>query len=128
VRIRQQEILAELGVLALQGKSFIDLLNHTARLTVGGMEAEFKYAFSNRNQGHIYVHLVRQDANNALVSVGDDGIGLPPPSFDLSKSKGLGMRIVITLAKQLGADITRTPQVDGNEFVVSVPCEHVSEG
>jgi two-component sensor histidine kinase len=51
-----------------------------------------------------------------------------PPSFDLSKSKGLGMRIVITLAKQLGADITRTPQVDGNEFVVSVPCEHVSEG
>ena len=41
VRIRQQEILAELGVLALQGKPFIDLLNHTARLTAEGMEAEF---------------------------------------------------------------------------------------
>ena len=41
LRIRQQEILAELGVLALQGKSFIDLLNHTARLTAEGMEAEF---------------------------------------------------------------------------------------
>ena len=33
MRIRQQEILAELGVLALQGTGFIDLLNHTARLT-----------------------------------------------------------------------------------------------
>ena len=31
-RIRQQEILAELGVLALQGAPFIELLNHTARL------------------------------------------------------------------------------------------------
>src|SRR5512135_2339125 len=40
-RIRQQEILAELGVLALQGKPFIDLLNHTARLTAEGMEAQF---------------------------------------------------------------------------------------
>src|SRR5262245_28489266 len=41
LRIRQQEILAELGVLALQGKPFIDLLNHTAGLTAEGMEAEF---------------------------------------------------------------------------------------
>ena len=31
VRIRQQELLAELGVLALQGTSFIEMLNHTAR-------------------------------------------------------------------------------------------------
>ncbi len=41
LRIRQQEILAELGVLALQGAVFIELLNHTARLTAEGMEAEF---------------------------------------------------------------------------------------
>jgi len=40
-RIRQQEILAELGVLALQGKVFLDLLDQTARLTAEGMEAEF---------------------------------------------------------------------------------------
>ena len=41
LRIRQQEILAELGVLALQGKPFLDLLVQTARLTAEGMEAEF---------------------------------------------------------------------------------------
>ena len=40
-RIRQQEILAELGVVALQGKSFIELLNETVRLTAEGMNAEF---------------------------------------------------------------------------------------
>src|SRR6187455_2996946 len=41
LRIRQQEILAELGVLALQGTDFIDLLNHTARLTAEGLAAEY---------------------------------------------------------------------------------------
>ena len=40
-RIRQQEILAELGVVALQGKPFPELLNETVRLTAEGMNAEF---------------------------------------------------------------------------------------
>ena len=33
LRIRQQELLAELGVLALQGTNFIEMLNHTAGIT-----------------------------------------------------------------------------------------------
>lgn len=33
--------MAELGVLALQGATFIELLNHTARLTAEGLGAEF---------------------------------------------------------------------------------------
>jgi two-component sensor histidine kinase len=41
LRIRQQEILAELGVLALQGTKFIDLLDHTVRLTAEGLGAEY---------------------------------------------------------------------------------------
>ena len=40
-RIRQQEILAELGVIALQETPFLELLDHTARLTAEGLEAEF---------------------------------------------------------------------------------------
>jgi two-component sensor histidine kinase len=40
-RIRQQEILAELGVTALQGAAFEQLLDDTARLTADGLEAEF---------------------------------------------------------------------------------------
>ena len=85
-----------------------------------------KYAFSNRDDGRIYVRLTRQDAGTVLVSVRDDGIGLAA-DFDLTKSKGLGMQIVTGLAKQLDADITRIIQGEGNEFVVRVPCEQISE-
>src|SRR5271165_38454 len=41
LRIRQQELLAELGVLALQGTDFIGMLNHTARMTAEGLGAEY---------------------------------------------------------------------------------------
>jgi two-component sensor histidine kinase len=41
LRIRQQEILSELGVLALQGTPFLELLNNAAHLTAEGLEAEF---------------------------------------------------------------------------------------
>jgi two-component sensor histidine kinase len=40
-RIRQQEILAELGVLSLQGTPLPELLDYTARLTAEGLNAEF---------------------------------------------------------------------------------------
>ena len=40
-RLRQQEILAELGVIALQGTPFLELLASTAALTAEGLEAEF---------------------------------------------------------------------------------------
>lgn len=40
-RIRQQELLAELGVLALQGTGFVGMLDHTARMTAEGLGAEY---------------------------------------------------------------------------------------
>ena len=40
-RVRQQEILAELGVGALQGPGFDQLLADTARLTAEGLRTEF---------------------------------------------------------------------------------------
>ena len=41
LRVRQQEILAELGVSALKGAPFDKLIDQTAILTAEGMEAEF---------------------------------------------------------------------------------------
>src|SRR5437763_16836729 len=41
LRIRQQELLAELGVLALQRTGFTDMLNHAARMTAEGLGAEY---------------------------------------------------------------------------------------
>lgn len=40
-RIRQQELLAELGVLALQRTSFAGMLYQTARVTAEGLAAEY---------------------------------------------------------------------------------------
>jgi two-component sensor histidine kinase len=40
-RIRQQEMLAELGVKALQGATFDELLTETARLTARGLRADY---------------------------------------------------------------------------------------
>ena len=40
-RIRQQELLAELGVFALKGTSFIEMLNYAAKITAEGLGAEF---------------------------------------------------------------------------------------
>jgi two-component sensor histidine kinase len=40
-RVRQQELLAELGVMALQGASLDQLLAETARLTAKGLRVEF---------------------------------------------------------------------------------------
>jgi two-component sensor histidine kinase len=40
-RIRQQEILSQLGVLALQNTPFVELFNQTARLIAEGLQVEF---------------------------------------------------------------------------------------
>jgi len=70
--------------------------------------------------------LARQDENTALISVRDDGVGLPA-GFDLSKSRGLGMRIVAALSKQLGATISHPRDRDGTEFILIVPLQRATE-
>ena len=85
-----------------------------------------KYAFADRSNGHIWVRLARQDDNTAVISVRDDGVGLPA-GFDLGKSRGLGMRIIAALSKQLGATISHREDVDGTEFVLTFPLQRVAE-
>jgi len=55
-----------------------------------------------------------------LLSVSDNGRGLSA-DFDMAKSKGLGMRVVMALTKQLGGNITHRSGVDGTEFILSIP-------
>jgi hypothetical protein len=85
LRIRQQEILAGLGVLALQGTPFLELLNQTARLTAEGMEAEFC---------KVLEHLPTQ--NRLLVRAGvgwHEGIvGVATVGADLESPSGFALR------------------------------------
>lgn len=72
---------------------------------------------AKHSPGNITVRFDKAGAGYSL-SVLDDGPGLPA-GFDPAKSKGLGMRIVLSLVKQIGGDL-RIPPGDGGRtrFVV----------
>jgi two-component sensor histidine kinase len=79
-----------------------------------------KYAYPDRAGGLIWVRLFQSDKNSILVSVGDEGAGLPP-GFDPMTSKRLGTRLVNALSKQLGAELTRPISPIGTNFTLLVP-------
>jgi two-component sensor histidine kinase len=79
-----------------------------------------KYAYPDCPSGSIWVRLVQPDNNSVLVSVRDEGAGLPA-GFDPTASKGLGTRLVNALSKQLGADLTRPTSRIGTNCVLLVP-------
>jgi two-component sensor histidine kinase len=79
-----------------------------------------KYAYPSSSEGLIWVHVSQTDKNSILVSVRDEGAGLPP-GFDPVTSKRLGTRLVNALAKQLGAEVTRPVSVNGTTFTLLIP-------
>jgi two-component sensor histidine kinase len=79
-----------------------------------------KYAYPNSSDGLIWVRLARIEKNSILVSVRDEGAGLPA-GFDPGTSKRLGTRLVSALAKQLGAEVTRPVSVHGTNFTLLIP-------
>jgi two-component sensor histidine kinase len=68
----------------------------------------------------IEVRLVRTEKKAILISVRDEGIGLPA-QFDPSTSKRLGTRLVNALSIQLGAELTRPLSSIGTNFTLLVP-------
>jgi two-component sensor histidine kinase len=79
-----------------------------------------KYAYPDCPGGLIWVRLFQSDKNSILVSVRDEGAGLPP-GFDPTTSKRLGTRLVNALSKQLGAELTRPISPVGTNFTLLVP-------
>src|SRR5271169_2702092 len=85
LRIRQQELLAELGVLALQRLSFMSMLNHTARMTAEGLEAEYCKVMEYIPAGNRL--LVR-----AGVGWGEGVVGSASIGADLASPAGFALR------------------------------------
>jgi two-component sensor histidine kinase len=81
-----------------------------------------KYAYPGCPDGEIWVRVFQAetDKDKVLVSVRDDGVGLPP-GFDPATSKRLGSRLVNALAKQLGAELARPVAARGTNFTLLVP-------
>jgi two-component sensor histidine kinase len=64
----------------------------------------FKYAFPAGRKGRISTRLKREGDAEAILSIRDDGIGLPP-GFDPAKSDGFGFVLVSALVAQLGGSL-----------------------
>jgi two-component sensor histidine kinase len=79
-RIRQQEILAELGVKALQGASFDLLLTETARLTAEGLQAEFCKVLEHIPSENRFLIRAGVGWGPGVVGVASVGAGLDSPA------------------------------------------------
>jgi two-component sensor histidine kinase len=64
----------------------------------------YKYAFQEKKEGNIEICLTKQPENDLLLSIADNGIGLPE-RIDIQKTNSLGLRLVNLLVKQLKANI-----------------------
>ena len=64
-----------------------------------------KHAFPNRDQGEIRIALTRQLGNEALLSVSDNGIGLPD-HVDTRGTATIGLQLVGLLASQLDGEVS----------------------
>lgn len=84
-----------------------------------------RHAYAGSSGGSIWVRVVRKEKGVVLVSVRDEGIGLPA-GFDPTTSKRLGSRLVNALAKQLGAELTRPVSAVGSNFTLLIPLDTAS--
>ncbi len=74
-----------------------------------------KHAYGAGTSARIWVVLTRLDGERIAIAVRDEGVGLPR-DFDPRTGKGLGMRIVNALARQLDAEIQVEPRHPGTEM------------
>lgn len=84
-RTKQQEILAELGVIALRGASLDQLLNHTVRLTAEGLRTNFCKVLEHIPAAHRF--LIR-----AGVGWGEGVVGKATVGDDLESPAGYALR------------------------------------
>ncbi|RFZ85224.1 hypothetical protein DYU05_06375 [Mucilaginibacter terrenus] len=80
-----------------------------------------KYAFRDRNSGIIKVLLKKAEAHKYLLSVSDNGDGLPA-NFDLQQIHSMGFNLMKGLSKQIGGNL-KIFNKEGLEIRVEfVPC------
>lgn len=78
-----------------------------------------KHAFPDPRSGSIAVRLVGGGPGTIVLTVADDGVGLPPGVVP-GKTQTLGLELVVTLVEQLDAQLT-VNRGDGTEFRIVFP-------
>jgi two-component sensor histidine kinase len=71
-----------------------------------------EHGFADGRRGHIHVSLDQMALDSALLTIRDDGAGLPE-GFDLEKTRSLGLLIARQFAGQIGAELTMANEGGG---------------
>jgi two-component sensor histidine kinase len=80
-----------------------------------------KHAYRGDGPGRIWVNVATTSDGGLLsISVRDEGSGLPE-GFEIGKAKGLGNRMIHSLAAQLDATLAVVPHHPGAEFILTAP-------
>ena len=125
--------IAEAAIQSMSGKNFTLApassgscqLPPQIALSVGFMVGEavtnaVKYAHPAGAPGIIALECHRTSDGSTVVRVCDDGVGLPQ-DFDANSDGGLGMRVMRSLARQLGADLTFASHATGLTVNLRLP-------
>lgn len=80
-----------------------------------------KHAFPDGRSGEIEVKLFADTAGKAVLSVSDNGVGIPE-GIDMMTSDTLGMQLITLLTDQLGGTVSMR-RADPTEFVLTFPIE-----
>ena len=78
-----------------------------------------KYAYPAGNC-RVWVTLSRMPKDDVLISVRDEGVGLPS-TFDIKSVRRLGMRLVTSFSQQLQGNVQVLRKDPGTEFVLTMP-------
>lgn len=80
----------------------------------------FKHAFPNGQKGIIKISLAKI-GDNCIISVSDNGVGLPE-DFNLTENKSMGMDLIHILAEQLDAKL-KIETNNGSSFTLLIALE-----
>ena len=120
-------MVAELQPLLEPGRDLVVEVEESALATVtlvpiGLIVNELVTNASKHGQGDILVEFKKADPEHYCLSVSNEGDALPA-EFDPNSSGGLGMKVVLSLARQLESDLEHGPRTNGTgaRFWVKIP-------
>jgi two-component sensor histidine kinase len=79
-----------------------------------------KHAYHGRGAGSVWVSVAATGVGSFSIAVRDEGGGLPK-GFEFGKGRGLGARMIRSLAEQLNASLDVVAHHPGAEFILTAP-------
>jgi two-component sensor histidine kinase len=79
-----------------------------------------KHAYRGLGAGRVWVSVARAGVDSFSIAVRDEGRGLPE-GFEFGRGRGLGARMIRSLAEQLNASLEVIARHPGAEFILTAP-------